>query len=232
MPKYNICIVPKGQSSCDEMLPSSGFLGRGYSTAEDEAQVRSNYQKLVNKGKIESIGQANEIIIKKHLINPAGDISNYQWRIFPPGTDIDKHVKSSSEEDKIVESNQKDRGLEQFASQIETKNAELATCHQALQEKEDELQQLNTKYNTDIKNLTEQNRMQSEGITTKPNVVEILKNPEVLEIIKARTNSSNSVQNVASEGGRRKTQKHRKKRKNTRKKYTKRRKYSRRPRTR
>jgi hypothetical protein len=219
MPKYNICLVPKGQSSCDEMLPSSGFLGRGYSTAEDKAQVMSNYQKLVNKGKIESIGPANGIVIVKHPIkNTVGNITNYQWRIFPPGTDIDKHVKSSSEEDKIVE--------------FETKNAELATCHQNLQEKNAELQQLNTKYYTDIKNLTEQNRMQAEGITTKQNVVEILKDPEVLDVIKVRTDPSNSVQNVASEGGRRKTKKHRKKRKSSRKKYTKRRKYSRRPRTR
>ena len=108
MSKYNICIVPKGQASCNEMLPSSGFLGRGYSTAQDEAQVRSNYQKLVDKGKIESIGPADEIIVMKHPIeNSAGEITNYQWRIFPPGTDIDEHVKSSSEEDKIVESRAK-----------------------------------------------------------------------------------------------------------------------------
>ena len=206
MPKYNICIVPKGQSSCDEMLPSSGFLGRGYSTAEDEAQVRSNYQKLVDKGKIENIGPADEIVIKKHPIkNSAGDITNYQWRIFP--SDVNNTSYYS-----------------QKVSEI--------TCNKALQEKEDELQQLNTKYDTDIKNLTEQNRMQAEGITPNQHVVEILQDPEVLEVIKARTDPSNSVQNVASEGGRRKTKKHRKKRKSSRKKYTKRRKYSRRPRTR
>lgn len=222
MPKYNICIVPKGQSSCDEMLPSSGFLGRGFSTAEDEDQVRSNYRKLVDKGKIESVGPADEIIVKKHPIkNTAGEVTNYQWRIFPPGTDIDEHVKSSSEEDKIVESRAKDRGLEQFASQLEAKNAELDTCHRDLQEQQ---------FITD--NLTQQLKNRSKGITTKSNTIEVIKSPEELEEIQTRTNPNNSVEYIPSEGGRRKTKKHRKKRKSSRKKYTKRRKSSRRSRSR
>jgi hypothetical protein len=186
------------------MLPSSGFLGRGYSTAQDEAQVRSNYQKLVDKGKIESIGPADEIIVMKHPIeNSAGEITNYQWRIFPSDvTNTSGYSQKDSER----------------------------TCNQALQEKEDELRELNSKYNKDIDFLTEQNRMQAEGITPKQNVVEILKDSEELENIKARTNpSNNSEKNFETEGGRRKTKKHRKKRKGSRKKYTKRRKYSRRP---
>ena len=123
MPKYNICIVPKGQSSCDEMLPSSGFLGRGYSTAEDETRVRSNYQKLVDKKIIQSIGDADKITVTKDPIkNSDGVTTNFQWRIFPPKTDIDEHVKSSSEKNKIIESRGKDQRLEVFASQLELKS--------------------------------------------------------------------------------------------------------------
>ena len=199
MSKYNICIVPKGQASCNEMLPSSGFLGRGYSTAQDEAQVRSNYQKLVDKGKIESIGPADEIIVMKHPIkNTVGEITNYQWRIFPSDvTNTSGYSQKDSER----------------------------TCNQALQEKEDELRELNSKYNKDIDFLTEQNRMQAEGITTKSNTIKVIKSQEELDDIKAKVES----QTVRTEGGRRKTKKHRKKRKGSRKKYTKRRKYSRRP---
>lgn len=209
MPKYNICIVPKGQSSCDKMLPSSGFLGRGYSTAEDEAQVRSNYQKLVDKGKIKSIGDSNEIIIMKHPIeNSAGEITNYQWRIFPSNVDNTSSYSQKNSE-------------EQMSTDIDT-------CNRALQKKENELQRLNTKYNTDIEQLIEENRNRIQGTVIPLKTVPSNKTLEDLNLIKSKVDE----QTVGTEGGRRKTKKHCKKRKSTRKKYTKRRKYSRRPRTR
>jgi len=228
MPKYNICIVPEGQSSCDEMLPSSGFFGRGYSTAEDEAQVRSNYQKLVDKGKIESVGLADEIIVKKHPIKNSQGEKTFQWRIFP------SHVQNTSDY------SQKD-SERQKSNDLEKKTAELETCHSNLEEKTTELQTKNEeleKCHQDLQveqsiadRLTQQLKEQAEGITTKSNIIEVIKSPEELEEIKSRTDPSKSLRSIPSEGGRRKkTKKYGKKRKSTRKKYTKRRKYSRRSR--
>jgi hypothetical protein len=105
-------------------------------------------------------------------------------------------------------------------------STDIDTCNRALQEKENELQRLNTKYNTDIEQLTEQNRNRIQGtvipLKTEPSNK---MSQENLNLIKFKVDD----QTVGTEGGRRKTKKHRKKRKSSRKKYTKRRKYSRRP---
>jgi polyhydroxyalkanoate synthesis regulator phasin len=160
MPKYNICIVPEGQSSCDEMLPSSGFLGRGYSSAEDEDQVRSNYQKLVDKGKIESIGPADEIIVKKHpLQNSKGEITNYQWRIFPSDVrNTSDYSQKDSERQMSTDLENKTAELQELASQLQTKNTDLDTCHRDLEAKNSELEAKNAELKRVTSSLSEGGR--------------------------------------------------------------------------
>ena len=152
----------------------------------------------------------------KHPIKNSQGENTFQWRIFPEDVfNID--VYSQKDSDRRVST-----GLEICNQNLQEQKAKLGA-------KEDKLKELETKYVTDIENLTEQNRRREEGIITEENkVVKIQNTDEHLDALKSKIQS----QTVGSEGGKRKTKKHRKKRKSSRKKYTKRRKYSRRPRTR